>query len=122
MKWPLSFISQENFYTHVKKTIDQYGESLEPFNILRFNSNIVDPIKLIFDKNIYGLNWDGIINNEILRQRDKTNNNIIGYFHQHIFKYINMCIVPDEGWDVIFEKKTGINITNNDIVHKVMLK
>lgn len=34
-------------------TIEKYGEKLELFDIKRFNKNIVDPIKLIFDKTVY---------------------------------------------------------------------
>ena len=53
MDWKLKFISQENFVKHVKATIDKYGEKLESFDIKRFNKNIIDPIKLIFDKTVY---------------------------------------------------------------------
>ena len=52
MDWKLKFISQENFVKHVEATIDKYGEKLESFDIKRFNKNIIDPIKLIFDKTI----------------------------------------------------------------------
>ena len=48
--WTLSFISEEDFTKHVKKTIEKYGEKLESFDLKRFNKNIIDPIKLIFDK------------------------------------------------------------------------
>ena len=52
---------------------------------------IIDPIKLIFDKTVYQSTWDEIVSNEIFRQRDKSNNNDIGYFHQRIFQYIKNC-------------------------------
>lgn len=45
--WTLSFISEEDFTKHVKKTIEKYGEKLESFDLKRFNKNIIDPIKLI---------------------------------------------------------------------------
>ena len=48
--WPLTFISEEDFRNHVIATIEKYGEKLDSYDIKRFNSNIVDPIKLIFDK------------------------------------------------------------------------
>ena len=48
--WALSFISEENFTDHVKATIEKYGEKLKSFDLKRFNKNIIDPIKLIFDK------------------------------------------------------------------------
>ena len=76
--WKLSFISEEDFRNHVIATIEKYGEKLDSFDIKRFNSNIVDPVKLIFDKMVYQLSWEEIVKNEIFRQRDKSNNNDIG--------------------------------------------
>ena len=49
MSWNLSFISEEDFVNHVKDTIQKYGDKLESFDLIRFNKNIVDPVKLIFD-------------------------------------------------------------------------
>lgn len=57
MSWELSFISEKDFTNHVKDTIDKYGEKLESFDIVRFNKNIVDPIKMIFDKTVLKMNW-----------------------------------------------------------------
>lgn len=70
-----------------------------------FNKNIIDPIKFTFDKIVYRKTLEEIIDFEILRQRDKTNTNAIGYFHQHIFKYIKCCYVPDKGFDVIYKNE-----------------
>ena len=115
MMWNLSFISEEDFTNHVKATIEKYGEKLESFDLKRFNKNIIDPIKLIFDKTVYQSSWDEIVSNEIFRQRDKSNNNDIGYFHQRIFQYIANCHVPpngeEGGWDVIYENADGIQIS-----------
>ena len=86
--WNLTFITEEDFTNHVKATIEKYGEKLESFDLKRFNKNIIDPIKLIFDKTVYQSSWEEIVSNEIFRQRDKSNNNDIGYFHQRIFQYI----------------------------------
>lgn len=85
MAWNLDFISEEDFKKHVRATIMKYGEKLESYDLKRFNSNLIDPIKLIFDKSVYRTSWEEIVNNEIFRQRDKSNNNDIGYFHQNIF-------------------------------------
>ena len=126
MSWELSFISEKDFTNHVKDTIDKYGEKLESFDNVRFNKNIVDPIKMIFDKTVYQTSWDEIVGNEIFRQRDKSNNNDIGYFHQRIFQYINNCHVPDNGteggWDVIFQVPEGITLPEGDIVHTVYVE
>lgn len=126
MAWKLSFISEEDFTNHVKATIDKYGEKLESFDIARFNKNIIDPVKMIFDKTVYQSSWEEIVSNEIFRQRDKSNNNDIGYFHQRIFHYIADCHVPDNGkeggWDVIFQKESGIPLPDGDIVHTVYVE
>lgn len=108
--WELDFISEQDFKRHVQNTIKNYGEKLAPYDLKRFNSNIVDPIKLIFDKTVYQYSWEEIIKNEIFRQRDKSNNNDIGYFHQRIFQYIKGCTVPQAGWDVIFTPENGIEV------------
>ena len=47
MTWNLSFISENNFKKHVQETILKYGEKLESFDLKRFNSNIIDPIKFL---------------------------------------------------------------------------
>ncbi len=124
--WPLTFISEVDFLAHVQATIEKYGEKLDSFDLKRFNKNIVDPIKLIFDKTVYHASWEEIVSNEIFRQRDKSNNNDIGYFHQRIFKYIDKCHVPDNGdeggWDVIFEDPNGIVPVEGNTVHTVFVE
>ena len=126
MMWNLTFISEEDFTNHVKATIEKYGEKLESFDLKRFNKNIIDSIKLIFDKTVYQSSWEEIVSNEIFRQRDKSNNNDIGYFHQRIFQYIKNCHVPpngeEGGWDVIYENPDGIPIPDAGIVHTVYVE
>ena len=100
----INFIKQKDFEQHVENTIKQYNKTLKSINLNKFNNNLIDPIKLIFDKNVFNKNFKDIIEFEISRQRDKSNNNIIGYFHQNIFKYIDNCKVPKNGWDIIFSK------------------
>jgi hypothetical protein len=120
--WPLSFISKEDFIKHVGLTITQYGDKLAPYDLDSFNSNIVDPVKLIFDKTVYNFSWEEIVKNEIFRQRDKSNNNDIGYFHQRMFEYIKDCTVPQTGWDVIFKRKSGIILPDGDSVRTVYVE
>lgn len=110
MLWEMDFIREEDFREHVKKTIEEYKDSLASFDLASFNRNIVDPIKLTFDKAVFGATWKEIVSNEIFRQRDKKNNNSIGYFHQKLFRYIDKCKVPNEGWDVVFSNPDGIKI------------
>lgn len=122
MAWDLDFISEEDFKNHVKATIMKYGEKLESFDLKRFNSNLIDPIKLIFDKSVYRTSWEEIVNNEIFRQRDKSNNNDIGYFHQNIFSYFKGCEVPTAGWDVIYRNPDGIQLPDGNIVHTIYVE
>lgn len=122
MGWSLKFITEEDFENHVQATILKYGEKLESYDLKRFNSNLIDPIKLLFDKTVYKSSWNEIVKNEIFRQRDKSNNNDIGYFHQKIFSYFKGCIVPNEGWDVIYKNPEGIKMPEGDIVHTVYVE
>lgn len=108
----LGFIKQKDLEKHIKDTLNDYKKVLKGIDLKKFNSNIIDPIKLIFDKNVYKKSFEEIINFEIDRQRDKSNSNYIGYFHQNIFKYIRDCKVPKEGWDVIFKDKYYVEIKN----------
>ncbi len=121
MSWLLNFISEEDFVKHIGETIEKYGEKLESYDIKCFNKNIIDPIKLIFDKTVYQTSWE-----EIFRQRDKSNNNDIGYFHQRIFQYIDKCKVPENGkeggWDVIYQNDKGIVLPGGDMVHTVFVE
>ncbi|WP_242631680.1 Eco47II family restriction endonuclease [Sedimentibacter sp. zth1] len=112
--YDLDFISQENFEKHVANTIKEYKDVLKSIDITKFNRNIIDPIKLLFDKNVFRTSFEEIIDIELHRQRDKSNNNSIGYFHQNIFKYINNCTVPKQGWDVI------VKIPNEPIIYVEM--
>ena len=122
MGWNLKFISEEELVKHVKFTILKYGEKLESYDLKKFNSNLIDPIKLIFDKTVYRSSWEEIVKNEIFRQRDKSNNNDIGYFHQNIFSYFDGCEVPNSGWDVIYRNPKGIKMPDGEIVHTVYVE
>ena len=105
--WELDFISKEDFKNHVANTIKTYDNTLKAIDLKAFNSNIIDPIKLTFDSKVYKKSLEKVIEDELVRQRDKTNTNAIGYFHQNLFKYIKNCEVPDVGFDVIYTKPDG---------------
>ena len=122
MSWDISFISEQDFTRHVENTIRKYGDKLESIDLEKFNKNIIDPIKFVFDRKVYGKSWDELIRNETFRQRDKANNNDIGYFHQGIFQYIANCEVPDTGWDVIYENPNGISLPGNVMVHTIYVE
>ena len=121
-EWNLDFITEKEFKNHVRATILKYGEKLESYDLKMFNSNIIDPIKLIFDKSVYRTSWEEIVSNEIFRQRDKSSNNDIGYFHQNIFSYFKGCEVPQAGWDVIYRNTEGIQMPDGDVVHTIYVE
>ena len=99
MQCNLGFISDEDLFNHIKKTVEQYRFKM---TLKEFNKNLIDPIKLTFDSKIYKQNLEEIIESEIIRQKDKSNTNNIGYFHQNIFKYLGEnWSVPKTGYDVV---------------------
>lgn len=59
--YKISFIAQNDFEKHVAKTIANYNETLKSINLNKFNSNIVDPIKLTFDKALFKKSIEEII-------------------------------------------------------------
>ena len=120
--WPLSFISEDDFKRHVRDTIINYQSKLVDYNLTQFNSNNIDPIKLLFDKYVYDFGWDEVVKSEIARQLDKSTNNDIGYFHQNIFKYIADCSVPSSGWDVIYEPSGGANLPDGQHVKRLFVE
>lgn len=107
----LGFISDSDFYKHVKETVEQYRFDID---LASFNKNYIDPIKLTFDQKIYGKGIEAVIDSEIARQLDKSNNNLIGYFHQNIFRYIGEgWTVPDQGFDIVnLDKKYYVEMKN----------
>ncbi len=120
--WTIPFITEQEFTQHVQSTIQKYGEKLESYDLKKFNSNLIDPIKLIFDKTVYRSTWEEIVKNETSRQRDKSNNNDIGYFHQKFFSYLTGCVVPETGWDVIYKNPNGIVFPDGDTVHTIYVE
>ena len=112
-QYKLSFISDANLKEHVLATVSQFRAGM---SLAEFRKNIVDPIKLTFDTHVYDQSVEAVINAEVIRQLNKTNENLIGYFHQNIFRYVgNGWEVPvtGGGWDVEnLEKKIFAEIKN----------
>lgn len=97
----LTFISNQNLFNHVRETVLKYRFAID---LKEFKKNLIDPIKLTFDSKVYQKDVQSLINDEIMRQMDKSNTNHIGYFHQNIFQYFgNGWSVPKVGFDVVNE-------------------
>lgn len=129
-KYNLGFISDDEIFHHVKHTVELYCTEID---LQKFNKNIVDPIKLTFDAKVYGKSIESLIEDECFRQKDKTNSNHIGYFHQNLFQYAgNGWEVPANGvtgFDVqnpsqhiYAELKNASNIMNIEVVRKTFIK
>lgn len=101
--YKLDFIDSMDLFKHIKNTVSKYSFKMD---LKSFNSNLIDPIKLTFDSIVYNQGIEQTIENEVLRQLDKTNSNLIGYFHQNIFHYIGAdWTVPKTGYDIESEVK-----------------
>ena len=106
-KFNIDFISQKDFEAHVAGTVASYAATLCSIDLAQFNRNVIDPIKLTFDKALFQKNVEEVIADEIQRQRDKSNSNSIGYFHQNLFRFVKNCEVPPQGFDIIFSPRGG---------------
>ena len=117
-QYHLSFISDENLYAHVKETVEKYRFQID---LMQFNKNLIDPIKLTFDSKIYGKTILEVVESEIIRQFDKSNTNHIGYFHQNIFKYMgNGWSVPESGYDIVNTKKNIFVEMKNKVLPRIL--
>ncbi len=125
--YKLSFISNENLFKHVQDTVLKYRFKI---NLKDFKQNLVDPIKLTFDHLVYQKTLDVLINDEIMRQIDRSNTNHIGYFHQNIFNYIgDGWYVPAKGFDIVnnhlnifVEMKNKHNTMNSSSSQKTYMR
>lgn len=123
----LGFISNQDIYDHVKKTVRAYRREI---TLTQFNQNLIDPIKLTFDAKVYGKTIREAVADECFRQIDKSNTNQIGYFHQNIFQYAgNGWNVPKAGFDVendglhiYVEMKNKHNTMNSASSQKTYMK
>lgn len=126
-KYDLGFISDAAIYEHVKTTVEAYRREI---TLSQFNENIIDPIKMTFDAKVYNKTIRQAIEDECFRQIDKSNTNLIGYFHQNLFKSAgNGWKVPVSGFDVenddlhiYVEMKNKHNTMNSASSQKTYMK
>lgn len=105
MTYNLGFITDDDILAHVADTVQKYRCSFS-MGLKEFNKNLIDPVKLTFDARIYHKDIAQVIEDEVLRQVDKSNTNHIGYFHQNIFKYCGGgWVVPTNGYDIVNEEQ-----------------
>ena len=58
----LSFIDEKSFKKHVQETVSCYNRTSHTVSLKDFNANVIDPIKLLFDKMVFGKSVEDIIN------------------------------------------------------------
>lgn len=103
-KYGLSFVSDNDLFGHMFDTIKRFRTGM---TLDAFQKNIVDPIKLTFDTHVYKRPIENVIDAEIMRQLSKTNESLIGYFHQNISKYVG------NGWEVPNTGEDGFDVVNH---------
>lgn len=87
----LSFISDESFLSEVEKVMDVAIRTKQVAN-QSFGRNVIDPFAAIFEMSGFGIDHDHWKEGEMVRQSQKTLQNHIGYFHQHILGHV-------QGWE-----------------------
>ena len=122
----LGFISDNDFLNHVRRMM---GRLTRTIDLASFEKNVIDPIKLLFSAKAYNQTIEEVIRVEVARQLGKTMENMIGAFHQDIFRYVKGCEVPEDGVDVLCpgrqiyaELKNKHNTMNSSSAEKVFEK
>ena len=80
----VDFISDEHLLYCIANLHKAYLKAKKNITKKNFYSNKIDTIKLTFDAKFNEINEEDLIQNEILRQIDKSINNSIGTFHEQI--------------------------------------
>jgi Eco47II restriction endonuclease len=80
----LNFITDEHLLTGVANLHKAYLKAKGNVTKKNFYANKIDTIKLTFDAKFNDIDEESLIQAEILRQIDKSINNSIGTFHEHI--------------------------------------
>jgi len=80
----LDFISDEHLLSCINNLHQSYIKAKENISKKKFYSNKIDTFKLTFDSKFNDKNEKSIIENEIIRQVDKSINNSIGTFHEEV--------------------------------------
>ena len=82
--WP--YADDEKLLTEIRHIITNGQTVTEGVNI---HSNVIDPFQAIFNMTILGSHYDDWLKMEQLRQSQKSIQNTIGYFHQHILGMVD---------------------------------
>lgn len=101
----VDFISDEYFIDCIKKLHASYTKAKADVTKKKFYKNKIDIFKEIFDEHFNNASSEEVIENEIVRQVDKSYGGAIGTFHENILGGI-------EGYEV--GKLSGYDIKKSD--------
>lgn len=110
----VNFITDEHLLTCIETLHKSYLKAKKDISKAKFYKNKIDTIKLTFDSKFNGIDENELIENEILRQIDKSINNSIGTFHEHILGGIEGYEVGNlSGFDIKAEDDTLFAVFGN---------
>ncbi|MEK6924059.1 MAG: Eco47II family restriction endonuclease [Candidatus Micrarchaeota archaeon] len=127
------FVNDAEFIDCVRHVCEGYPPNDKPVDANELMRNNLDPFKMVFDIINGRITLDAWLQNEAIRQRDKTLNNRIGEFHQMLLGKVN-------GWEdlgignaskvdlrkrdstVFIELKNKFNTVNSDSLASVRRK
>lgn len=105
----VSFISDENFERCVSNLYDSYVAAHQAIDESKIYNNVLDVIKLTFDKHFKNVTDEDLLKSEVARQIDKSITNAIGTFHEEMLGSIEGYIRGNlEGWDIKSETNNSL--------------
>jgi hypothetical protein len=111
----LWYIEDEDFEEIVNNLIEEYQKNLKnDINEKKFFDNRLDIPKMIIDISLQDISVEDWIEKEVIRQEDRSNTNIIGFFNEKIIGKI-------DGWNAL-KVGEGIDIENDDKTIFIELK
>jgi hypothetical protein len=91
---------------HLKEVYNSYQKIFASQSLNSFNRNIIDPFQILVEHIFLEKDIKKIVAGEIIRQQNKSCANVLGYFHQCIFRYISLdWEIPEKGWDLVNNKQ-----------------
>lgn len=103
----LEFISDKDLFECIKELHKTYIKVKEEATLKQFYKNKVDPIRFNFDMLFNNLDYETIISNEIMRQKEKTISNAIGIFHENLIGCIDGYTNMPVGYGYDIKKNDG---------------
>jgi hypothetical protein len=101
----VDFVSDKHLLECIKKLHSSYANAKANITKKKFYKNKIDVFKQIFDEHFNNLSTEKVIENEIVRQVDKSYGGAIGAFHENVLGGI-------DGYEV--GKLSGYDIKKSD--------